>query len=233
MSENFYNIALHFQRTSTTAHFSKSRLTEFCIRNYLRVYNLRGIIMVSGGFNAKRQLHQRDASCSSVTLIFKIGGFCFFAVWFATMIYHIWPHVSRVSMTSSANTQSLRTEIMPSISATVESIPFEETDDSYHIVFSTGCSEFQDWQSIGVYSSAKAVGQRGIITRIASGCTKDQEAALTHAMSHLPYPTKWRIHFAPNTDVKDHSGHFYKYANKPLGMMHWLMHAEPKVGYSN
>lgn len=26
----------------------------------------------------------------------------------------------------------------------------EPLDESYHIVFSTGCSEFQDWQSIGV-----------------------------------------------------------------------------------
>jgi hypothetical protein len=29
--------------------------------------------------------------------------------------------------------------------------------------------------------------------------------------------------------VKDHAGRFYKYANKPLGMMHWLLHAEEPV----
>ena len=29
--------------------------------------------------------------------------------------------------------------------------------------------------------------------------------------------------------MKDHNGHTYKYANKPLGMMHWLMHADPPV----
>lgn len=187
--------------------------------------------MVSSGFNARRQQHQRDASCSSVTTLFKIGGFFFFMVWFATMMYHIWPYDSSLHQQSLENSNKpLRgIENPPSKPQSTDSLPFEETDDSYHIVFSTGCSEFQDWQSIGVYSSAKAVGQRGIITRIASGCTKEQEAALTHAMSHMPMPTKWRIHFAPNTDVKDHNGHFYKYANKPLGMMHWLMHAEPKV----
>ena len=103
----------------------------------------------------------------------------------------------------------------------------DEIDESYHIVFSTGCSEFQDWQSIGVYSSAEAVGQRGVITRIASGCTPTQEAAITHAMAHLP---RWaRVHFAPNTQVRDHRGAIYKYANKPLGMMHWLLHASPRV----
>ena len=31
------------------------------------------------------------------------------------------------------------------------------------------------------------------------------------------------------TQVKDHAGRFYKYANKPLGMMHWLLHAEDPV----
>jgi len=29
--------------------------------------------------------------------------------------------------------------------------------------------------------------------------------------------------------VKDHAGKVYKYANKPLGMMHWLTHADPPV----
>ena len=102
-----------------------------------------------------------------------------------------------------------------------------ELDESYHIVFSTGCSEFQDWQSIGMYSSAIAVGQRGIITRIASGCNAEQEEAIRHAMSHLP--ANCRVHFAPNTQVRDHKGHIYKYANKPLGLMHWLINADPPI----
>ena len=100
-------------------------------------------------------------------------------------------------------------------------------DESYHVVFSTGCSEFQDWQSLGVYSSAEAVGQRGVVTRVASGCTPAQEAAIARAMAHLP---RWaRVHFAPNTEVRDHAGQIYKYANKPLGLMHWLLHASPRV----
>ena len=150
---------------------------------------------------------------------------------------------------------------------------FYASDESYHVVFSTGCSEFQDWQSIGVYSSAERVGQRGPITRIASGCTEEQvlvalrnqwlnqgffccccavvvylgvefffidscfflcgfslvgqEAAIRHSVSHLP--ARCRVHFAPNTEVRDMAGKVYKYANKPLGMMHWLLHADPPV----
>ena len=93
-------------------------------------------------------------------------------------------------------------------------------DESYHVVFSTGCSEFQDWQSIGVFSSAEAVGQRGVITRIASGCSDAQKVSISHAMSHLP--PRCRVFYAPDTTLKDHAGRYYKYANKPLGMMHWL-----------
>ena len=64
------------------------------------------------------------------------------------------------------------------------------------------------------------MGQRGVITRIASGCRPGQEASIRHAMSHLP--ARCRVFFAPDTDVKDHAGRYYKYANKPLGMMKWL-----------
>ena len=84
----------------------------------------------------------------------------------------------------------------------------DDDDESYHIVFSTGCSEFQDWQSVGVYSSALSVGQRGIITRIASGCTPLQEQSLQKAAARLP--PRCRIHFAPNTEVRDVKGSIYK-----------------------
>ena len=30
------------------------------------------------------------------------------------------------------------------------------------------------------------------------------------------------LHFSPETEVRDKSGHRYKYANKPRGMQHWL-----------
>ena len=49
---------------------------------------------------------------------------------------------------------------------------------------------------------------------------------VARAMAHLP---RWaRVHFAPNTEVRDHAGQIYKYANKPLGLMHWLLHASPR-----
>lgn len=38
-------------------------------------------------------------------------------------------------------------------------------DDVIHILFSTDCSTYQDWQSLLVFHSAYAVGQKGEITR--------------------------------------------------------------------
>lgn len=185
---------------------------------------------MSDSFTKKHRQNSEVTLCSFGTVV-KFGAVLFFGSWVFILYYHISPaDLSRSNTSSTAETGTVSTTVAKPVNnlrAFENDIPFEETDESYHLVFSTGCSEFQDWQSIGIYSSAQAMGQRGIITRIASGCTKKQEESLRAAMRHLPKNT--RIHFAPNTDVKDHYGHFYKYANKPLGMMHWLMHADPPV----
>ena len=50
--------------------------------------------------------------------------------------------------------------------------PGEHTadDGKLHIIFSTGCNRYQQWQSQLLLASAANVGQRGRITRIVSGC---------------------------------------------------------------
>lgn len=198
------------------------------INNIIFLFGLARVTM-SDGFSKKHKQHTDTGPCS-VGACIKCLAVLFFGLWLAALIYHLSP-IEAVERARNAQTNeetprdgNLR-KIAPQ--QVHSKVPFDETDESYHLVFSTGCSEFQDWQSIGVYSSAEAVGQRGIITRIASGCTPMQEQSLRHAISHLP--DRCRIHFAPDTDVKDHNGHFYKYANKPLGMMHWLMNADPPV----
>jgi hypothetical protein len=45
-------------------------------------------------------------------------------------------------------------------------------NDRYHLVFSTDCGGYQNWQSMALFLSADAVRQPGVITRIASGCTE-------------------------------------------------------------
>ena len=51
----------------------------------------------------------------------------------------------------------------------------EKEKDDIHIVFSTDCSPYQDWQTLVLFHSATVVGQKGSITRIASGCDEKKK----------------------------------------------------------
>jgi hypothetical protein len=68
------------------------------------------------------------------------------------------------------------------------------------VIFSTDCSPFQHWQSVVVYYSARAAGQQGPLTRIASGCAAEEQNAL-RAM-HAELSPQFRVHFTPvHTDA--------------------------------
>lgn len=88
--------------------------------------------------------------------------------------------------------------------STILQHPEEEVEDEgdMHVVFSTDCSPFQDWQTIVLFYSAIAVGQKGPVTRIASGCTAEKQKELTDLYKKL-YP-KYHVHFTPDfsRDVK-------------------------------
>lgn len=69
-------------------------------------------------------------------------------------------------------------------------------DGAMHVVFSTDCSGYQNWQTLLLFHSAKKVGQKGRITRIASGCDEKQQAELTALYAKL-YP-QYGAHFTPD-----------------------------------
>lgn len=71
-----------------------------------------------------------------------------------------------------------------------------EEDGQMHVVFSTDCSGYQNWQTLLLFHSAQVVGQKGRITRIASGCDETQQAELTALYKKL-YP-KYGAHFTPD-----------------------------------
>lgn len=68
--------------------------------------------------------------------------------------------------------------------------------DAVHVVFSTDCSAYQDWQTLVVFHSAKVVGQKGSITRIASGCDEAKQLELTKLYKTL-HP-EYSVHFTPD-----------------------------------
>jgi hypothetical protein len=106
-------------------------------------------------------------------------------------------------------------------------------DVEYHVIFSTGCSIFQDWQSYVFFYFAKVKEQPGTVTRIVSGCaTKDKETLqrlFDEQIATMVEPGRFRIHF-----TQDYSrlkpGVVYKYWNKPFGTKHWM---EKVLGFPN
>jgi hypothetical protein len=99
----------------------------------------------------------------------------------------------------------------------------------YHLVFSSGCSPYQNWQSYAFFYHAHKSGQPGNITRIVSGCSPKQRKKLqqVHQMTVQTISSRFHIHFTPEySRIKP--GVKYKYFNKPFGMKHWMEHA---LGY--
>ena len=94
---------------------------------------------------------------------------------------------------------------------------------SMHVVFSTDCTFFQDWQTLLVFYSAMAVGQKGAITRIASGCDEAKQATLIALYKKL-FP-KYHVHFTPDFKKDKKSGKKYDFYNKPYGafVFAWLL----------
>jgi hypothetical protein len=98
----------------------------------------------------------------------------------------------------------------------------------YHIVFSTGCSVYQDWQSYLFFFQAMRIQQPGTVTRIVSGCedseTEQKLQDLFDEQIKPMNPTNFRIHFTPDySRIKE--GRPFVYFNKPFGMKHWLENA--------
>eukprot|EP01031_Cornospumella_fuschlensis_P028836 gene28835-34804_t len=91
-----------------------------------------------------------------------------------------------------------------------------------HIVFSTGCNFYQNWQSLLVFHSAMVVNQPGYITRIASGCLEEEQKEIFEQY-------KYRVHFTPDYSVDAKSKKSFHYNNKPYGVQHWLANAKPAV----
>jgi hypothetical protein len=96
--------------------------------------------------------------------------------------------------------------------------------DGVHVIFSTDCSAFQNWQSIVVYYSAEAVGQPGPVTRIASGCAEEEQRVLREM--HRRLSPQFRVHFTPDYSKDPKTGKTYLFFNKPHGLLHWLTHAK-------
>jgi peptidyl serine alpha-galactosyltransferase len=107
--------------------------------------------------------------------------------------------------------------------------PLVDQEPPIHIVFSTDCGTFQDWQTLVFFYSARLVHQPGQVTRIASGCTPEKESQLRQLYSQL-FPTDpFSVHFTPDYSVDKRTGQKYHFYNKPYGVLHWIEHSSPAI----
>ena len=102
-------------------------------------------------------------------------------------------------------------------------------DETVHIVFSTDCSGYQHWQGIALWYAAKAAGQEGPISRIASGCSSAQQYLISKEWRSIDPSDTFRVHFTPPMELHSDGHGSYKYSNKPGGIRHWLANAVPTI----
>lgn len=107
----------------------------------------------------------------------------------------------------------------------IPSVP--RSDEDLHIIFSTECSDYQNWQSLLFFYGAARVGNMGRITRLASGCTDDQIAALREV--HKALPPQHTVHFTPDFALDPTTGDRYPYYNKPNALRHFLTNMSPPI----
>ncbi|XP_044465492.1 peptidyl serine alpha-galactosyltransferase-like [Mangifera indica] len=86
-----------------------------------------------------------------------------------------------------------------------------------HTIFSTECTPYFDWQTVGLVHSFHQSGQPGNITRLLS-CTDEN---LKEYKGHDLAPT----HYVPSMSRHLLTGDWYPAINKPAAVLHWLNHA--------
>ncbi|KAL2529041.1 hypothetical protein Fot_21642 [Forsythia ovata] len=92
-----------------------------------------------------------------------------------------------------------------------------------HTIFSTECSPYFDWQTVGLVHSFHLSGQPGNITRLLS-CTEED---LKQYKGHDLAPT----HYVPSMSRHPLTGDWYPAINKPAAVVHWLNHAKIDAEY--
>ncbi|PIN07026.1 hypothetical protein CDL12_20419 [Handroanthus impetiginosus] len=92
-----------------------------------------------------------------------------------------------------------------------------------HTIFSTECSLYFDWQTVGLVHSFHQSGQPGGITRLLS-CTEED---LKEYKGHDLAPT----HYVPSMSRHPLTGDWYPAINKPAAVVHWLNHVKTDAEY--
>lgn len=129
------------------------------------------------------------------------------------------------SQTQSKNGENKRKATTNTKTTTTKENNKTKREPTMHIIFSTSCHIKQDWQSYLFFFQAMVHQQPGTVTRIASGCSHDEEMALqkVHEEQIKIMNPNFFVHFTPQFGkVPGANWQLTKYWNKPFGVKHWL-----------
>jgi hypothetical protein len=183
-----------------------------------------GVLHTSGLNEVSRLLNETESAimhASHIDLHLKSGGRKPAPV----VVQDVHPAPALAVNSIPAKKEPFPTTTTTTTTATAVTAGFDKSD--IHVIFSTDCTPFQDWQTISLFHSATVVGQKGHITRIASGCDDEKKKVLTDLYAKL-YPNYF-VHFTPDFKKDAKTGRKYDFYNKPWGLSHWLKHADPPV----
>jgi hypothetical protein len=170
---------------------------------------------------------QHQSGCSFFTVLAWLT----VALWAALLVVFIRNHVLDIPSSQSAVTYSVnqiaKNDKLYTNNKNNKDMDNVPTDHEVHVIFSTDCGTFQDWQTLLIFHSAKQVGQVGPLTRIASGCDEEKKTELTVLYKKL-YP-EYHVHFTPDFKRDAKTNKKYDFYNKPYGVQHWLEHASPPI----
>jgi len=102
------------------------------------------------------------------------------------------------------------------------------TYDDIHIVITTGCSGYQNWQAETLLYSWAKLEQPGRITRIISGCNNDNERLKANTTAIPNDNNRILFYFTPDYSPDSSvegtikGGRPFWYFNKPYGMNQWF-----------
>ncbi|KAL1565062.1 Peptidyl serine alpha-galactosyltransferase [Salvia divinorum] len=99
----------------------------------------------------------------------------------------------------------------------------EKPHPKIHTIFSTECTPYFDWQTLGLVHSFNQSGQPGEITRLLSCTDKDLKPYKGRDLA----PT----HYVPSMSRHPLTGDWYPAINKPAAVVHWINHVKTDAEY--
>ncbi|XP_042066857.1 peptidyl serine alpha-galactosyltransferase-like [Salvia splendens] len=99
----------------------------------------------------------------------------------------------------------------------------EKPHPKIHTIFSTECTPYFDWQTLGLVHSFNQSGQPGEITRLL-GCT-DEDLKQYKGRDLAP------THYVPSMSRHPLTGDWYPAINKPAAVVHWINHVKTDAEY--